>query len=335
MRDKNVGIIILAFVVLIIAVGLINNMFLLDIIILTCLWAFAAQAWNIAGGYSGQFSLGHCAFFGIGAYASTILYVNTGLSPWIGMLIGGLIAAVLAAFYSGICNRLEGHFFALATLGLGQILFIASIQLPSITKGSVGINIPFKESFVNMIFSDRTTYAFIILSFVLFLTLFTYFMQKSRYGYFLYAIRDNERAALSLGVKGHQLKIVSFAVSAFFTAIAGSFYAQYILYIDPDSIMVLSIAIQVAIIAIIGGTGSYVGPLLGAVILVPLSMILRAKMNFISGLDNLIYGLILMTVVIFLPDGLLPLILKIFKRGVGRNSATKGEKEELNSNAKV
>lgn len=335
MRDKNVGIIILVFVVLLIAVSLIDNKFFLDMFVLTCLWAFAAQAWNITGGYSGQFSLGHCAFFGVGAYASTILYVNTGLTPWLGMLAGGLIAAVIAAAYSALCNKLKGHFFALATLALGQILYIASIQLTSITKGSVGINIPFQEGFANMIFSGRITYAYIILTFVLLITLFTYFMQKSRYGYFLYAIRDNERAALSLGVRGYQLKVASFAVSAFFTAIAGSFYAQYILYIDPDSIMVLSIAIQVAIIAIIGGIGSYVGPLLGAVILVPLSMLLRAKINFISGLDNLIYGVVLMIVVMFLPDGLLPLISRLFKKGAGRDSARKGEKEELTCNAEV
>lgn len=335
MRDKNVRIIILAYVVFILAISLVGNKFLLDMIVLTCLWAFAAQAWNIAGGYSGQFSLGHCAFFGIGAYTSTILNLNTGLSPWVGMLIGAVLAAIVAAAYSGICNKLKGHFFALATLALGQILYIASVQLTSVTKGSVGINIPFKQGFLNMIFSGRTTYAYIVLTFVLLLTLFTYFMQKSKYGYFLYAIRDNERAAISLGVRSFQLKMASFAVSAFFTAIAGTFYAQYILFIDPDSLLILFLAVQMAIIAIIGGTGSYLGPILGAVILIPLSMLLRAKVNFVSGLDNLIYGLVLMVVVMFLPDGLLPLILKVFKSGAGKKAMKKGQKGELNLDAEV
>jgi len=333
LRDKNVGIITLAYVVFMIAISLVGNKFLLDMVVLTCLWAFAAQAWNIAGGYSGQFSLGHCAFFGIGAYTSTILYSNTGLSPWVGMLIGGVIAAIVAAVYSGICNRLKGHFFALATLALGQIMYIASVQLTSVTKGSAGINIPFEQGFLNMIFSSRTTYAYIILTFVLLLTLFNYFMQKSKYGYFLYAIRDNERAAISLGVRGLRLKMVSFAVSAFFTAIAGTFYAQYILFIDPDSLLILFLAVQMAIIAIIGGTGSYLGPILGAVILIPLSMLLRAKINLVSGLDNLIYGFILMAVVLFLPDGLLPFIRRVFKSRAGKKAMEKCTKGELNLDA--
>ncbi|SHN81931.1 branched-chain amino acid ABC transporter permease [Desulfitobacterium chlororespirans] len=330
MRDKKIGIMILVFAALCLITGSIKNMFLLDIIVMTCIWAFASQAWNIAGGYSGQFSLGHCGFFGIGAYASTILYMNFGLSPWIGLIIGGLLAGVLGGLYSGICNKLSGHFFSLATLAMGQILYIASIQLKSITKGSMGIIIPFQESMANMIFSNRATYGIIILIMLLFLTLFTYSMQKSRYGYFLYAIRDNERAALSLGVRGQQLKIASFAISAFFTAIAGSFYAQYILFIEPDSTMVMAVAVQIATIAIIGGTGTYVGPLLGASVLIPLSMVLRAQLNTISGLDTLIYGLVLIFVVIFLPDGLLPLILKIFKK-----RSQKEVKEEAICNAEV
>lgn len=318
LKDKNVAIIILGYLIFIVATGLIKNKFILDIMVLTMLWAFAAQAWNIAGGYSGQFSLGHCAFFGIGAYASTILFLSKGLTPWIGMLIGGIVSAVVAAAFSATCNKLKGHFFALATLALGQILYISSIQLTSITKGSVGLHTPFVPGFANMIFSSRTSYAYIMASFVLILTLFTYYLQRSKFGYFLYAIRDNERAALSLGVRSFQLKVMSFAVSAFFTAMAGTFYAQYILFIDPDSIMVLSIAVQIAIIAIIGGIGNYLGPILGAVILIPLSMILRAEINLISGLDNLIYGLILMIVVLFLPNGLLPLLFKLKKRIPGK-----------------
>jgi len=304
---RLIGIIVI-LVLAAVSVNFSGNQYFIDMFILTLFWAFLAGGWNIAGGFSGQFSLGHAAFLGIGAYTSSILYLNYSLSPWVGMFLGGMVSAVLAAGFVLVCSRLKGHFFALATLALGQIAYTCAVQFRALTRGAEGFHIPFEPAVQNMIFAERAGYAYLILVLEVAILLFTYWVQQSKFGYSLYAIRENENSAMALGVNRLKMKAVSFALSAFWVSIGGSFYAQYILFIEPDSIMVLNMSVEMAVIAIIGGTGVFAGPLLGAGLLVPLGMTLRSAITTIAGLDVMIYGIVLILAVMFCPEGLFVMI---------------------------
>ncbi|MFA7437671.1 branched-chain amino acid ABC transporter permease [Castellaniella sp.] len=272
-------------------------------------WAVVASAWNIAGGYAGQFSLGHAAFFGIGAYASTILFVRFGVSPWWGMLVGGVLAALASVVLARLTLRLKGPFFALATIAFAEVLRIVVVNARDLTGGSQGISIPFKPALETLIFSGRTPYVYTMLILLAAVILLTFLIQRSWFGFSLLALREDEDAAETLGVDTVAMKIVATGISAFLTAIAGVLYAQYILLIEPVTVMGLDFSIQVAVISIIGGMASPVGPLLGALLMVPLSEYLRAEFGgSFQGLYLIIYGALLMVMVIFMPQGLVSAI---------------------------
>lgn len=268
-------------------------------------WAVAASAWNIAGGYAGQFSLGHAAFFGIGAYTSTLLFTLYGLSPWVGALAGGVLAASVASALARLTLRLKGPFFALATIAFAEVLRITVVTMRSVTGGSQGISIGFEPSLGNMMFSGRMPYLYAMLALLTLVVLATFALQRSWFGYSLAAMREDQDAAETLGVHTVAMKIASTAISAFLIAIAGTMYAQYILLIEPSTVLGLDFSIQVAVIAIIGGMATPIGPVLGAILMVPLSEYLRAEFGgAYQGLYLMVYGLLLMIMVIFMPLGL-------------------------------
>lgn len=272
-------------------------------------WAMIAAAWNIAGGYAGQFSLGHAAFFGLGAYASTLLYQHFGLSPWLGMLAGGVLAALLATVIGMLTLRLQGPFFALASIAFAEVLRLIVVNWRGLTHGSEGISIPFMPGLANMMFTSRTAYVYIALGALLMVFLATYAIERSWVGYSLAALRENEDAAEALGVDTRKMKLLSIALSAFFSAIAGTLYANYILLIEPETMLGIGFSIEIALIAIIGGMATTLGPLVGAVMIVPLSEYLRAEFGgSLQGLYLLVYGAILIVMVIFMPQGLMSAI---------------------------
>ncbi|MDS1139582.1 branched-chain amino acid ABC transporter permease [Pusillimonas sp. SM2304] len=268
-------------------------------------WTVAACAWNIAGGYAGQFSLGHAAFFGIGAYTSTILFISFGVSPWLGMFVGAVLAALVSVVLAKLTLRLKGPFFALATIAFAEVLRIVVVNMRDITGGSQGLSVPFQPGIGNMMFGGREAYLYVMLALLVIVVLITHALERSWLGYSLAAIRNDEEAAETLGVDTEAMKILATGISAFLIAIVGTLYAQYILLIEPSTVMGLDFSIQVAVIAIIGGMATPAGPILGALLIVPLSEYLRAEFGgTFQGLYLLVYGALLMIMVIFMPTGM-------------------------------
>lgn len=310
-------------IVLVLLIPLIpQNPFYQDLIIMMFFWATLASAWNLLGGFAGQISLGHAAFFGIGAYTSTILYLTFGLSPWLGMFAGAGLSMIVALIIGYPCFRLTSHFFALATIAFGEVLRLLASYLRDLTNGGVGLLIPFQPSFQNFIFKDKLVYTYIILAMMLSILCITYFFKKSRFGYWLVALKEDQGAAESLGVNTHRCKMIALLISVFFTSIAGTFYAQYFAFIEPDIVFASHLSIQLALLSIIGGIGTVFGPIVGACFLTPLDVFLRGWLGgVLSGLNFVVYGIILIAAVLYFPLGIVGSIRKTFSKAIQRQPA--------------
>lgn len=284
---------------------LVGNPFYTDIVVTIFYYAALSLAWNLVGGYAGQFSLGHTAFFGVGGYTSTLLFLNLGLSPWFGMLAGGLMAALVALLVFTPCFRLKGFYFALASIALAEVLRIIAVYWRGLTKGGVGLLLPVNPDWRNLLFAAKEPY--LILAFALLVTMIgiTCWLERSKLGYYLQAIKADEAAAKAVGVDVVRCKTLIMVVSAFFTALGGSFYAQYMRFIDPEIVFSLHLSIQVALFAIIGGVGTVAGPVIGTLLLVPLDAVMKGWLGpLYAGLGFLVYGAILVLVVLIMPNGI-------------------------------
>lgn len=297
------------FLLLLLLPFAVSNAFYQDLIVTVFLFAGLGMAWNIIGGFAGQFSLGHAGFFGIGAYTSTLLYFNFGLSPWIGMILGGILAAIVSILVFYPCFKLRGLFFAMATMAFAQVLNILAVYWTGLTKGSIGLLIPFKPGWKEFIFQDKAVFAVIAFGYMVLAFGICWYIKNSKLGSYLVALRENEDAAQSLGVNTARCKLLAMVVSAFLTALGGTFYAQYVQFIDPDSLFPAAISIRFALLAIIGGIGTVVGPVIGSFILTPLDVILRGWLGGVfAGLGFFIYGCILVAVVLVRPQGIFKLL---------------------------
>jgi branched-chain amino acid transport system permease protein len=282
-----------------------SNAYYLDILVQIYMWAAAAVAWNLLGGYAGQFSLGHAAFFGIGAYTSSLLLLMAGLTPWLGMLAGGALSTLFAFVIGYLSIRLRGPFFTLATIALAEVLQILAVYFRELTGGSQGLSLPFAASVARFTFDDKRAYALTGLGLLLFALSVTFLIERSRLGYYLIAIREEEDAARAVGVPVLRVKLVATATSAFLTAIIGTFYAQYVLWIEPAHTFSLDVSVQLALMAIIGGLGTLSGPVIGAALIIPLNMFLRAWLgSSLTGLYLVVYGVVLVLVVLYARQGL-------------------------------
>ena len=294
-----------------------SNNYYMDIIVQVFMWGGAATAWNIVGGYAGQFSLGHAAFFGIGAYTSSLLFIAFGLSPWIGMLAGGALSALFALIIGYLSVRLRGPFFTLATIALAEVLQILAIYWRGLTGGGSGLLVPFTPGVAAFMFESKRTYAYVGLGFLLATLAVVHLIERSRVGYYLVAIREEEDAARALGVRVLRLKLLAIVISAFFTSLIGTFYAQYTLWVEPPYAFSLELSIQFALMVIIGGLGTWVGPLLGAALITPLNPFQRAWLGAAaSGLYLVFYGLVLVLVVLFMRQGIAVETRLAFRRWV-------------------
>lgn len=274
------------------------------------MYAMAAVAWNIIGGYAGQLALGNGVYFGIGAFVASVLFVYEGVSPWIGMLIAGLIAGGISLLLGSITFRLKGSYYALSTVALLfviKMLFTSNTYILGFkTNGALGLTIPWTgESFSNMMFLDKTWYYYIIFALLVITLLISNYINRSKMGYYLAAINTNPEAAASLGVNVMGMKLRAGFASAFLTAVCGTFYAFVIQVVDPARVLGYDLSVQIMLYAIIGGMGTLWGPVLAAVIMVPLNDLLRAQLgSSMAGLSTVIYGLALCLIVYFMPDGL-------------------------------
>jgi len=280
------------------------------LLIMILMYAFLGQAWNIIGGYTGQWCLSQAAFFGIGAYVSTLLLLRAGISPWIGMLAGAGLTTAVALLIAYPCFRLRGHFFAMATITFGEIVRLVTLGVP-LSGGSQGLVIPIDRipSFVYFMWHDKRSYYYIILAFALGAHLLVRQIERSRIGLYLRAIKQDEEGAQSRGIPTTRYKMLSMGISACLTAMAGTFYAQYNLYIDPHFVMPTLLSVKIMLIPILGGVATVWGPAIGAAILIPLSEYTRV---FFAGggrgLDLVIYGLLIVTLSLYRPGGILSLV---------------------------
>jgi len=276
------------------------------LMIMIMLYATMSIGWNIIGGYTGQVSFGNAAFFGIGAYATAVLLVNFGLNPWIGMVAGCFFSVLLALIVGYPCFRLQGHYFAIATIAVGEIMLVIFTNWDYV-GAAVGIYIPMmEESFKNFEFhSTKVPYYYIIMAMMIVAIAVSYAIEKSRMGYYLRAIKGDPDGARSLGINIQKYKMIAFSVSAILTSICGTFYAQYVLYIHPSSTMDLMMSIHLCIICLIGGIGTLFGPIVGAFVFIPLTELTRVYLGSEGqGMDMIIYALLIIILAIWRPQGL-------------------------------
>ncbi|MCX5851585.1 MAG: branched-chain amino acid ABC transporter permease [Deltaproteobacteria bacterium] len=307
----------------------VTNPSYLQILILLFWYAYLTTSWNLVGGWAGVLPLGHSAYIGIGAYTSTILAVNYGISPWFGMIAGGVIAAIVGVIIGVPTLKLRGAYFALSTMAFGEGLrvFVENTdRLGScVLNGPRGICIPLSNSFWNFQFMDKAPYYYIILIMLAIALFITWHMSRIRIGYYLNAGGEEPEAAQALGVNVAKYKVIAMAISCFMTALAGTFYAQLALYFYPKAILGLDLSFEIAFIALIGGRGTLAGPVLGALILRPVSEFSRIYLSSVlPGLHLVIYGLILILVMIFQPRGIQEPLTRFYKWFLDKVTVSRG-----------
>ena len=282
----------------------------LHILILLYLYAYLTTSWNLVGGFAGVLPLGHAAFFGVGAYTSTVLYLQYGISPWLGMVVGGIIASVVGVIIGLPTFKMRGAYFALATIAFGEgvRVMVENIDYlgPFNLNGPRGLQIPpLNVGLANLMFTNKEPYYYIILVMLIAVLALTWAVSRSKLGFYLNAGGEEPEAAMSLGVNVARCKLIAMAISTFLTALAGAFYAQLTLFIHPKSVISLDLSFEIAFIALIGGRGSIAGPVLGALLLRPVSDFSRIYFGAtLPGLHLIIFGTVLILVMIYQPRGL-------------------------------
>jgi branched-chain amino acid transport system permease protein len=287
----------------------IKDVYTQNLIIITLLYAGLSQSWNVLGGYCGQISLGHSLYMGIGAYVSTLLFLNLGLPPTVGMFIGGAVAGLCALLVGWPCFRLSGHYYAIATVVVGEIGYLLFLNWDFV-GAATGLYVPFHgESVIDLQFrTSKLPFHYVVLAFLTLTWVVAWFVEGSRWGFAWRAVRDDVVAARSLAVRVFPSKMAAAAISGGLTGIGGAIYAQYVGYIDPDSILSGQLSILIALPAVLGGVGTLWGPLLGAALLIPLSELTRSYLGGSGqGVDLMIYGGLIVVVSLARPAGIVSL----------------------------
>ena len=282
-----------------------NSGVTLNFVMMALYAALLAQAWNILGGFGGQFSFGHALFFGTGAYIQAIAQLQFGLSPWAALALAVIGSAAIGLIVGGLTFRygLKGSYFALVTLAFAEVFRILALSVP-FTGAGVGLMIPLAESFANMQFASRKGYLYLILGFVTAALLITWWLKHSRFGAYLQAVRDNEDAARAIGVNPFNVKLGAIGLSGALMGAGGAFYVQVFQYIDPGIAFGPGTSVEALVAAIVGGIGTLWGPVLGAVVLHILADITRNLFGQLPGINMVIYGVVLVLIVMFLPRGI-------------------------------
>ncbi len=305
----------------------VQNPTYLHILIMLFLFAYMTTTWNLVGGFAGVLPLGHSVFVGIGAYSSTVLWLQYGISPWIGMIVGGLLSALVGYLIGKPTLKMRGAYFALSTMAFleGVRVMVENIDMlgPFKLNGPRGLNIPplppEDAGFWVFQFSSKEPYYFIALTMLIAVLALTYFISRSKFGYYLKAGGEEPEAAQALGVNVASCKVAATALSAFLTAMAGTFLAQLTLFIYPKSVLTLDLSFELAFIALIGGRGSIAGPVIGALLLRPVGEFSRIYFSdSLPGLHLIILGVVLIVVMLYQPRGLSEPLLKLFDRITSR-----------------
>lgn len=296
-------------VLFVLCVGLIpfltDSGVVLNFVMMALYACLLAQAWNVLGGFGGQFSFGHALFFGVGAYVQVMAQVHGGWNPWLALPVAMLASALVGAFVGALSFRygLKGSYFALVTLAFAEVFRILALSVP-FTGAGVGLMLPLNESLSNMQFSSRAGYVWLVLSLVTVALLLTAWLRHSRFGAYLQAVRDNEDAALAVGVDPFRIKLVAIVLSGALMGAGGAFYAQVFQYIDPGLAFGPHTSVEALVGAIVGGMGTLWGPVLGALALHVLADVTRNLLGQLPGINMVIYGVVLIVIVMFLPRGI-------------------------------
>ncbi len=282
-----------------------SNQFLLHLAITVLLWTLLGVSWNLLGGFAGQVSFGHATFFGVGAYATMILYLRLGLAPWYGMALGGAAAVLVSLPIGLICFRLRGPYFSLSTLAVAEIVRLVALNWDALTNGPVGLLItalpPVRLGGRVLDWESKAPFYFIIAALAALAMLATWRLSRARLGAYLLAIREDEDAAESVGIDTVRAKVLTLALSAFFTGLAGGFYGLYFRYVDPDAVFPIALSVEMVFIAVVGGLATVIGPVVGAVFLTTLGELFRERFQ----VGHLIfYGLFMMLAIRYLPEGI-------------------------------
>jgi branched-chain amino acid transport system permease protein len=304
----------------------------LHMMILIFISVITGSAWNVIGGFTGQHSIGHAAYFGVGAYTTLMLMQTRQVAPWIGIWAGAALALVTGLVIGSICFRLRGPYFVLASIAVAEILRVSALNLKNVTNGAEGVlvtEIPPLMVGDSMVtdWMSKVPFYYASLLFALAIIGVSAAVPHSKLGYYFLAIREDQDAAHSLGINLAAYKNAALAISAVFTSFAGSLYGLYVGFIDPGTVLGLDVSVQIVMVCIIGGIGTIGGPVIGALVLVPLSEALRSNLiadalinahivsadstaglflkEHLSHAHVLIYGILLVIVILFMPEGFL------------------------------
>lgn len=288
----------------------------INILAYTYLFAGLAAAWNVIGGLGGQFSLGHGVFFGIGAYTVARLYLHGDLSPWIGLIPAAALGTVVAVLISWPTFRLRGPFFAIATMAVNEVFFVLANYFESVTGGPRGLLVPFKAGFANMIFVQRWKYALLMFVFMAAIVFVSVVLRRSRLGHYLLAVREDEDAARAAGIDVLRVKLCGMALSAALTSVGGGLFVMYVRVIDPPTLFTLpEVGVKFALVTLIGGIGTIVGPIVGAFAVIPVENYLRGALGGWSpGAHLIVFGLVLVLASLFLKKGIVGAAMVLARR---------------------
>jgi branched-chain amino acid transport system permease protein len=281
------------------------NDYVLQVFFRIVLFAALGLAWNLVGGYAGQLSLGHVAFFGVGAYGMAMFYAHH-VPVWLSVILAAIVATGFAAIIGSVVFRLRGPYFTLSTIAFGEVLRLTATNLAA-TGGAIGLSTPAlfqPKSFWKMFYLSAVALA--VASFLV-----NAWTSRSRFGYYLMAIREDEETASAVGIDTANYKLRALMVSAFLTALGGALYGSAFQFIVPDSVLTVEISVQIAIITMLGGAGTLLGPVVGAVLLLTASEVFKNKFQ---ESHLLTYGILIVLVVLFLPEGIVGGLKNLFRR---------------------
>jgi branched-chain amino acid transport system permease protein len=308
---------VVAALAVLLALPVVLSSYAVTIFILIFFYGFLGQAWNIVGGYAGQLSAGHAAFVGVGGYTAAMLSIEAGLTPWVGMFVGAALAALLGAIigYLGFRFGLRGFYFVLLTVAFAEICRIAVSNIDAI-GGPLGLYITFTGDPRQFQFQDGRVYYYIALALMLAATATAWAIARRRFGIYLAAIREDEAAAEALGVNALKYKMLAMVVSSFLTGLGGTFYAFYLFSLQPNTLFGIPLSVEIIIRPIVGGAGTLLGPILGSFILTPLAELSRLYLGQggLHGAHLIAYGVLLIGVVLFLPEGAYPRLRRVLQR---------------------
>ncbi|MGI6161434.1 MAG: branched-chain amino acid ABC transporter permease [Christensenellales bacterium] len=310
--------------------AVLRNEYLLRVFCEMFFYAALGSAWNILGGFGRQTSWCSASFFAMGAYTTMLFFINGGgVSPWLTIWLGMAIAGVLAVIIGLPCFRLRGVFFSIATISFASIVRQILFYFNDFTGGAQGLKFQIRteNSFINLSFLNETSWYYVAMALMLVTVAVTAIINRSKMGYYLKAIREDEDAAESLGIRAHRLKLIAFIISAMLIAAIGTFYGFKMSYIDPNSVASHDLSIRIGVTAIIGGMGTIWGPVLGAFVAIPMLEIANYYLSTVGGggAGFALYGLAMILIVLLRPNGLISLFDGLKDRIIAKRISREGQ----------